>query len=96
MHAEPKATSYTSWFFQNGAGGRATTTHAIKEAKAKPAKPAQITLLDAAYPYTSVKISPKIKEIGKNKTPAPKVITPNIGRSNCEILAGPIMLRKLP
>src|ERR1043165_1358051 len=41
--AEPKAISYASWFFQKGAGGSATTTQAMKEAKASPPKPAQIT-----------------------------------------------------
>ena len=42
-HAVPKAISYACWFFQNGAGGSATTTQAMNEAKASPAKPAQIT-----------------------------------------------------
>ena len=39
----PKAISYAGWFCQNGAGGSATTTAAMKEAKPSPAKPAQIT-----------------------------------------------------
>ena len=39
---------------------------------------------------TSIESLPN--EIGKNNTPAPNVMTPKIGRSNCEILAGPIIL----
>jgi hypothetical protein len=37
-------------------------------------------------------MSPKINEIGKNKTPAPKVSMPKNGTSIWEILAGPIKL----
>ena len=37
-----------AWFFQNGAGGSDTTAHAMNEAKASPANPAQITRRERA------------------------------------------------
>src|SRR5688572_14028178 len=86
---EPNAVSYAAWFFQKGAGGNCTTTHAIKDAKASAPKPAQITRRDRAYPYTSVRMSPNTYEIGKNRTPAPKTNAPRIGRSIWAIFAGP-------
>src|SRR5438477_3880145 len=75
-HVEPNAMSYASWFFQNGAGGRLTTTHDMNDANARPAKPAQITRRLRAYPYTSVSTSPNTYEIGKNRMPAPNVSAP--------------------
>ncbi len=45
---EPKAISYAAWFLQKGAGGKPTTIQAMKAAKARPAKPAQITRRDRA------------------------------------------------
>jgi len=49
-HVVPKAISYASWFFQKGAGGRATTTEAMIDAKARPPNPAQITRRAREYP----------------------------------------------
>src|SRR4051812_18739938 len=88
-HVPPKAISYAPWLFQNGAGGNATTTNDMSEAKPSPAKPAQITRRLRAYPYTSVSTSPKMYEMGKKRTPAPKVSAPSIGTSTCAIFAGP-------
>jgi hypothetical protein len=35
-------------------------------------------------------MSPKTYEIGKKRTPAPKVRTPTTGQSTCTIFAGPM------
>ena len=78
-----------------GAGGSCTTTQAMNAAKLIAAKPAQITRRALAKPYTSVRMSPKMYEIGKNSTPAPKVVTPMSGRSTCTALAGPIRFEQM-
>ena len=75
---------------QIGAAGSSPPIHIAITASKLHKKPVQITLRAFAKPYTSVKMSPKIKEIGKNKTPAPKVRMPKNGTSICEIFAGPI------
>jgi len=43
IHRNYECDTQGCWFFQNGAGGSATTTYAMNDAKASPAKPAQIT-----------------------------------------------------
>src|SRR5262245_10992758 len=75
-HVEPNTVSYAAWCGQVGAGGKATTTVAMNDAKASAANPDHTTFLARAYPYTSVNTSPKMYETGKNRTPAPNVNGP--------------------
>lgn len=64
------------WLCQKGAGGNAPTIVRVKAAIICPANPIQITWRDRVYPYTSVKISLKIKAIGKSIIPPGKLKGP--------------------
>ena len=55
----PNTVSYATWWDQPGAGGNCRMAQLMNEAKPRAAKPAQTTLRARAYPYTSVRMSPK-------------------------------------
>src|SRR5216683_5833731 len=71
----PNIASTAAWLASElSDGGKCTTTAAMTEANISAPKPAHTTRRSRPYPYTSVKISPKMYEIGKNNTPARKVM----------------------
>src|SRR6202163_1279410 len=87
----PNIASTAAWLASElSDGGKCTTTAAMMEANISAPKPAHTTRRSRPYPYTSVKISPKMYEIGKNNTPERKVIVPSNGTWIEVSLAGPI------
>src|SRR6266704_442407 len=87
----PNIASTAAWLARElSDGGKCTTTAAMTEANISAPKPAHTTRRSRPYPYTSVRISPKIYEIGKNNTPARKVTVPSNGTWMEVSFAGPI------
>src|SRR3954465_3999942 len=89
----PNTASRLGWYIfmkSLDAGGSLTTTHAMNDAKASAPNPAHTTRRSRPYPYTSVRMSPKMYEIGKNSTPAPKGVGPITGRSTLAFFAAPM------
>src|SRR5581483_8701747 len=80
----PNTASHAGWL-NSVSGGKASTTQLIADANTIAPNPAHTTRRDRAYPYTSVRMSPKTYEIGKKITPAPNTTGPTRTRLAAEI-----------
>jgi hypothetical protein len=61
----PKICSYAFWYCHPGAGGKYCTTKSTNDINMALKKPTHMIRREQAYPYTSVRMSPKMYATGK-------------------------------